>query len=144
MEPMTRLRGGMKMRINGMAGLWARTALIWFLITISFGLYMGMTEQFQFGPAHAHIGLLGWLSSAAFAAFYAMAGEGATGAKGPRLQWGVHNVGVAVMTGSLFMQLKAPDTGWAPIIGLGAMIVIVGVVSLTLMLWPRLGVNREG
>src|SRR5215210_2622841 len=107
------------MAANPIAGLWARTALVWFLITMCFGMYMGMTEQFHLGPSHAHMGVLGWLSSAAFAMIYAVAGEGAQGAKAPHMHWALHNVGVAVMTGALFMELYPPASSWGAIIPVG-------------------------
>jgi hypothetical protein len=56
--------------MNAMTGFWARTGLIWFLVTMSFGMYLGITQQFGFSSPHAHMGLLGWLSSAAFAFLY--------------------------------------------------------------------------
>ncbi len=127
------------MSANPIAGLWARTALIWFLITMCFGMYMGMTEQFHLGPSHAHMGVLGWLSSAVFAMIYSVAGAGAPGAKAPRMHWLLHNVGVAVMTGALFMELSHPGGKWGAIIPIGGLLIIIGAVWLAAMVWSRLG-----
>ncbi len=127
------------MASNPTAGLWARTALVWFLITMSFGMYMGMTEQFHLGPSHAHMGVLGWLSSAVFATIYAIAGAGPAGLKSPVMHWALHNIGVAVMTGSLFMELSHPNAGWGGIIPIGGAIIIAAAVWLAVMVWGRLG-----
>jgi len=130
---------GDRMSANPIAGLWARTALVWFLITICFGMYMGMTQQFHLGPSHAHMGVLGWLSSAVFATIYLVAGAGPAGSKSPMLHWALHNLGVAVMTGALFMMLSNPGGPWGGIIPIGGALVIVAAAWLTIMVWPRLG-----
>src|SRR5688500_4456719 len=122
------------MTANPMTGLWARTALVWFLITLGFGMYMGMTHQFHLGPSHAHMGVLGWLSSAVFATIYAVAREGPDGARAPWAHWALHNIGVAWMTGALFMQLSRPGGGWAALIPFGGLIVIIAAIWLTVMM----------
>src|SRR5687768_5145127 len=104
------------MTVNPITGLWARTALVWFLITICFGMYMGMTRQFHLAPSHAHMGVLGWLSSAVFATVYAIAKEGPAVTRAPHLHWALHNVGVAVMTGALFMMLSNRGEYWGALI----------------------------
>ena len=125
------------MTVNPMTGLWARTALVWFLITICFGMYMGMTKQFHLGPSHAHMGVLGWLSSAVFAMVYAVAKEGPAVWRAPRLHWALHNIGVAIMTGSLFMMLSGSES-WGALIPVGGLLVIIAALWLTVMMWPRL------
>ncbi|HEY1605457.1 MAG TPA: hypothetical protein VGF77_07635 [Allosphingosinicella sp.] len=126
------------MKMNAMTGLWARTALVWFLATVCFGMYMGMTQQFNYAPAHAHFGVLGWLSSAAFALIYAVAREGAEGAQAPRLHWAAHNIGLIVMGGALYLWLRTADTKWEPMIAIGGAIIVLSAIWLTAMLWPRL------
>src|SRR5688572_28619460 len=129
---------GEGMNANPIVGLWGRTALAWFLITMCFGMYMGMTKQFHFGPSHAHMGVLGWLSSAVFAMLYAVAREAPGASVAPRAHWAVHNIGVALMTGALFMMLRDPGSFWGALIPIGGLIVIVAAVWLTVMLWPLL------
>ena len=126
------------MTVNPITGLWARTALVWFLITLAFGMYMGMTGHFHLAPSHAHMGLLGWLSSAVFALIYGVASEGPAGARAPRAHWAMHNLGVAIMTGALFMELSRPGGGWAALIPFGGLIVVIAAIWLTVMMWARL------
>ena len=85
------------------------------------------------------MGVLGWLSSAVFATIYAIAGAGPAGSKSPILHWAVHNLGVAVMTGSLFMELSHPGGPWARIIPIGGALIILGAIWLAAMVWGRLG-----
>jgi hypothetical protein len=126
------------MKMNIMTSLWARTALVWFLVTLCFGMFMGMTQQFNYAPAHAHLGVLGWLSSAVFALIYGVARAWPEGARAPRLHWAVHNLGLVVMAGSLFMYLRTSDPSWEPLIAIGGAIIVVAAIWLTAMVWPRL------
>ncbi|MDB5691785.1 MAG: cytochrome-c oxidase [Alphaproteobacteria bacterium] len=126
------------MKMNGMTSLWARTALIWFLVTLCFGMFMGMTQQFNYAPAHAHLGVLGWLSSAVFALIYGVAREGPEGARAPQIHWAAHNLGLALMGGSLFMLLRTSDQSWEPFIAIGGAVIVLAALWLTVMMWPRL------
>jgi hypothetical protein len=125
------------MTMNRMTALWARTALVWFLLTIFFGMYMGMTRQFAFSPAHAHMGVLGWLSSAVFAVVYGVARPLPDQAATPRYHWAAHNLGVATMAFGLFMTIRN-GAGWEPVIPIGAAVVIASAIWLTVVMWPRL------
>jgi hypothetical protein len=126
------------MSMQPIVGLWARTALVWFLITICFGMYMGMTQQFHLSPSHAHMGLLGWLSAAVFAFLYGVAREGSPTAKAPKLHWALHNLGVAAMTFALLMFLSGRGEGWEILIPIGGLLVVIAAIWLTVMLWARL------
>ena len=125
------------MTLSRMSALWARTALVWFLVATLFGMYLGMTHQFQASSAHAHSGLLGWVSSGLFAFLYAL-----TGGKGdlPKLamtHWAVHNLGALTMVVSLFLFLTGNAAAQA-LIPIGGVLVILGVVWLLVTMWPRL------
>jgi hypothetical protein len=131
------------MKMNGMTSLWARTALIWFLVTLLFGMVMGMTQQFGYAPAHAHLGVLGWLSSAVFALIYGVSREWPAGARVPVLHWAAHNLGLIVMGGALFMFLRTGDAGWEPFIAIGGTVIFLAAIWLTVMMWSRLGVASQ-
>ena len=127
------------MTLNRMSALWARTALLWFLATMVFGMYLGMTQQFGLSSPHAHMGLLGWVSSALFAFLYSFCGGGEPLPRLGGAQWAAHNIGVATMVVSLFLTLSGRDMGL--FIAFGGLIVILGTLWLTATLWPRLRVR---
>ena len=126
------------MALNRMAGLWARTGLVWFVLTMGFGMYLGLTEQFHISSPHAHMGLLGWVTSGLFAFLYALTGGAPPAARAPTVQWGVHNLGVATMVTGLFLTIRHGPAQWTMLIPLGGAIVILATIWLTLMLWPKL------
>jgi len=128
---------------NRMTALWARTALLWFVVAVSLGLYMGITQRFQFTPAHAHIGVLGWLSSGVYAFLYAVARVGRPGAIAPKLHWGAHTLGVAAMTSGLFGAIGLGIASMMTLVVLGSQLVVVSVLWGAVMLWPRLAPTGE-
>lgn len=126
------------MALNRMSALWGRTALAWFMVVVSLGLYMGNTEQFQFGPSHAHIGVLGWLSSGVFAALYAMMGERGPGGLAPGLHWAAHTLGTASMTAGLFAAIGLGYQSLMVLVVVGSFLVVGSAFWAAVMLWPRL------
>ena len=124
------------MALNFMAGRWARTALMWFVLTILFGMYMGITQQFHLSSPHAHMGLLGWVSSALFAFLHAFA-DGAAG-RGAITHWVAHNLGVATMVTGMFLTARHGPAAWTMLIPLGGIVVVVATIWLAWQFWPKL------
>lgn len=47
-----------------------KVSVLYFMIGVTLGLYIGIADQFQYTSAHAHINLLGWVSSALAGVIY--------------------------------------------------------------------------
>ncbi len=125
------------MTLNQQTSLWARTALFWFVLTICFGMYLGMTEQFGLSSPHAHMGLLGWVSSALFAFLYSLTG-GAARATAAAIHWAGHNAGVVLMVVGLFLTMRHGAGPLTVLIPIGGTLVVLATLWLAWMLWPRL------
>lgn len=123
---------------NPMTGLWARTGLIWFLLTMIFGMYLGLTGQFGASSPHAHLGLLGWLSSIAFAFLWSAADPEGALARRARLHWAAHNLGMIVQVSSLWLVIRTGNPVFGMSIAVGGAIIILATVWVAAMLWPRL------
>jgi hypothetical protein len=131
--------GGIIMVLNRMAGFWARTALVWFVLAMLFGMCIGMSQQFGLSSPHAHAGLLGWVSSALFAFLYALTGGEEAPRRGPYLHWVAHNIGALTMVTGLFLTIQWGPASWTALIPAGGAIVILATLWLAVTLWPRLG-----
>ena len=124
------------MTITPMVSLWARTGLIYFLATMAFGLYLGITGQFGASSPHAHLGLLGWLSSLGFAFLHAIADPEGRLRGGASLHWIGHNVGIFVHGIALWLTIQGQPLGM--VIGIGGLIIIAANLILVAMIWGRL------
>lgn len=127
------------MELNKVTGLWARTALVWFVLTMGFGMYLGLTGQFGASSPHAHLGLLGWLSGIAFAFLWLLADPEAQLVRRARIHWALHNIGMIVQVSSLWMVISTGNEFYGRMIGLGGLIILLATLWLGTMLWPRLG-----
>ena len=126
------------MSLNAMTSMWARTGLIWFLATMTFGMYLGITSQFTASSPHAHLGLLGWLSSIAFAFLWSIADPENQTVWPARLHWAVHNLGLIVLVWGMWMVIRTGEEMYGGIIGLGGLTIILATLWLIFLLWPRL------
>ncbi|MGH6862581.1 MAG: hypothetical protein ACRECY_20245, partial [Phyllobacterium sp.] len=52
--------------------LFFKSATIFLLVGVVMGLQMGISGDHSAFPAHAHLNLLGWVSSAIFGIYYAL------------------------------------------------------------------------
>lgn len=116
------------------------TGVLFVLMGMSLGVYMGSNENFTLAPVHAHMNLIGWASMALMGAFYAFAG-----ARTPRrLAWasyGLMTAGVLVMIPSLAKVVSNDASGLPFLIGsylllFGGMLCFLGSVIIA---WRRCG-----
>lgn len=105
--------------------IWLRVAVVYFVIGVIFGMYIGITQQFQFSSVHAHINLLGWASLALSGIIYCLfpaAGESRLG------QWHfwLHNIGLPVMVIGLYLEIA--QLASLPLIPIGGIVAIIGII----------------
>lgn len=124
--------------MNAMTSLWARTGLLWFLATMCFGMYLGMTKQFGASSPHAHLGLLGWLSAIAFAFLWHVADREGQLTGRARVHWAIHNLGMVVQVFGLWMVMKTGNAAYGLVIASGGAILILATLWLAFLLWGRL------
>ena len=92
---------------------------------MSWGAYMGSTENFTLMPAHAHLNLVGWASLGLMGTFYQLSG------KTSRLGWINFFISVAavvVMIPSLALYLGGSKSAAGPL-AIGSVLAIVGMLT---------------
>jgi hypothetical protein len=99
--------------------LFFKTAIIWLIIGLIVGLQMGMSGNHTTIAAHAHVNLLGWVSSAIFGGYYAM-----------------YTFGLVVMLPALyFMELG--NTQLEPLVGIGSLITFAGALVFAAVIFSK-------
>lgn len=115
--------------------LFFRTAIIFLLVGITLGLVMSISQNHSASGAHAHINLIGWVTSALFGTYYALNPGKAEGLL-PRLHYGIYTAGAVVMNISLYLLLTG-NTGVEAIVATGSILVAAGVlIAAYVMLTP--------
>jgi hypothetical protein len=100
------------------------------LCGMSLGIWMGMHEDFVLMPVHAHLNLLGWVSMALYGLYY----RGAEAFR-PRLAWTqaiAGTIGFIVLTGGLAALLLTRDPRYIPVLTIGELLVVAGMVLFLL------------
>ncbi|MBY0223106.1 hypothetical protein ABZ756_04980 [Mammaliicoccus sciuri] len=87
-----------------MGAKWIKAAVIYFLIGVGFGLYMHATIELQWGATHAHINVVGWLTTAAIGIIYSVYPKAGNSALGKAQFW-LYNIGLPILLlGMLIIQ----------------------------------------
>ncbi len=98
------------------------------LIGMVFGMWMGAHQDFAAAPAHAHLNLIGWVTSALYGTFYALTAR-TMSVKLAWIQFAVSAIGLLVMIPSLFLLLlNGNDPKFEPGVTAGGIIVALGMV----------------
>ena len=110
-----------------------RLAVIYGLVGMTLGVFMGLSNDHSQAPTHAHINLLGWVSMALFGLYY-RSNERAAGMTMAKWQFWVMNLGVIVMLAALAMFM-AGTKGAAPVLGVASLVVLLGMLMFAFVVW---------
>jgi NADH:ubiquinone oxidoreductase subunit 3 (subunit A) len=110
-----------------------RSAILFLIVGISIGIHMSISQNHNVIGAHAHINLLGWVTSALFGGYYALNPAKAAG-RLPMIQYAVFTLGVIVMGVSLYLLL-AGNTAVEPIVAASSLITFAGVLLFAWIVW---------
>src|SRR5690606_22476201 len=102
-----------------------RAAILFLVVGIAIGLHMSISGVHNVTGAHAHINLLGWVTSAIFGGYYALNPAKADG-RLPMVHFGVYTVGVVVMSIGLYFLLLG-NAAFEPMVAGGSLITFAGV-----------------
>lgn len=113
--------------------LMMRTSVILLILGMLFGIDMGMRNNFQLAPAHAHLNLIGGVLMFLFGLFYRL--NPAVAATGLAKTQGIfHLIGAIVFpVGIAIVLLKGPSFEFAPIFG--SLIVLLAMVLFAIVVF---------
>ena len=124
-----------------MSNTFLRLGVLFALVGVSMGYWMGVTQQFGLSPVHAHTNLLGWASMFLYGLFYRAfpaAGEGLL----PKIHLGLAAVGLPVFMLGLAIKL-APIPSLMPVempllMG-GPTLVLLGMFTFAFIVFKATG-----
>lgn len=103
-----------------------KIAVIYLIVGVAFGIWMGITQKMQFAPVHAHINLLGWASLALMGVIYHIFPNAAK-TRLAAWQFWLYNIGAAGFVISLATVVSGRDAA-VPAAIVSAILVLIGVV----------------
>lgn len=111
-------------------------AVCYLVVGMCAGMAMGASGNFALAPAHAHLNLLGWVTTALYGTFYALTRETLS----VRLAWTnlfVSVAGVLVMLPALVLTLLG-RAGLEPVIGIGGLLSLIGLLIFAVSVFREL------
>jgi hypothetical protein len=111
-----------------------KTAVAFLLLGILLGLHMGITENHSAYPAHAHINLLGWVTSAIFGGYYAL-NPGRAHRRMALIQYGVYTLGLVIMLPALYLKYQVHMLSIEPVLAIGSLIVAAGALLFAVIVF---------
>jgi hypothetical protein len=106
--------------------IWIKAAVLYFMMGVGLGIYMGASGDHVLIPVHAHFNLLGWVSLALIGLIYRqfpVAGS----SRLATVQFWLHNLGLIVAM-LLLAGILRGHSGLDPVIGLASVVIGVSVV----------------
>jgi hypothetical protein len=116
-----------------MAIRFIKIAVLYLVLGVSLGLYMGITTKFTLTPVHAHLNLLGWASLALCGLVY-HAYPAAAETRLARIHFWIHNIGLPPLLIALALMLSG-NAALEPVVGILSMVVAVGILLFVVNVW---------
>lgn len=103
-----------------------KISVVYFMIGISFGLYMSLTHVFNLTSVHVHINLLGWMSLALVGLFYHhYPNLEKTGLA--KAHFWLHNIGLPIMMIAIALAILGVGEIFFPIATAGGAATLIGI-----------------
>jgi cbb3-type cytochrome oxidase subunit 1 len=116
-----------------MSARFLKTAVVYFVLAVALGVYMGATQKLAQVPVHAHLNLLGWVSMALFGLIYLAHPAAATTALA-RWHFWIHQLGLPALMVAVW-AIHAGSTAAEPVAGVLSIIVAIGIVLFAVNVW---------
>lgn len=110
-----------------------RIAAGYFVVGVTYGVVMGLTEKFTTAPVHAHLNLLGWVSLALAGMIYRLWPDMLHSRLASWHFW-LHNLGLPVLMVSLYFLLGG-HTEIGPVVGIASLVTFAGIVCFAVNVW---------
>lgn len=122
--------------------LYFKTTIIFLIIGIGMGLQMSISGTHDVIGAHAHLNLLGWVTSAIFGGYYALNPAKASG-RLPLLQYGVYTIGIVIMISALYFMLRG-NASLEPLVAIGSLVAFAGIILFAVVVFSTAKADHLG
>ncbi len=121
--------------MNRMAGSFIKAAVVYGVVGLALGVYMGATHELSLLTVHSHLGLLGWVTLAICAMYYQLVPVAAERALAKVHFW-TANAGLIVLSTSLVLKSQGVSAaeagaGIGSVLSLAALAMFLFVVFRT-------------
>jgi hypothetical protein len=116
--------------------IWIKLAVLYLIVGVCLGIWMGAHENFTLHPVHAHINLLGWATMALAGLIYTAFPE-AGKSKLAKVHFWLQNISLPVMMVALTMLLLG-NQKVVPVLAVAEILAAVGIVVFAFNIFMNL------
>lgn len=126
-----------------MGAKWIKLSVLYFALGIAFGLFIHYTVQLQWGATHAHINVVGWLTTAAIGVIYSIYPQAGNSALGKAQFW-LYNIGLPVLlTGMMMIYMDLPRYVLEIAVSGGGIAVAISVILFIINVFKNVHSNES-
>ncbi|WP_156856214.1 hypothetical protein [Oceanobacillus sp. AG] len=126
-----------------MGAKWIKIAALYFIIGIGFGLFALYTIQLQWGATHAHINVVGWLSTGLIGVIYSVYPKAGNSQLG-KLQFWLHQIGLPfLLIGMMMIYLDVPPIVLEIFVSGGGVAFLISVVLFIINLFQNVHASES-
>lgn len=122
--------------MQGLAARYFGSAIVYAILGMALGLYMGMSKDHSQMPTHAHLLVIGWVSFALFGVFYHLFPRAAEGLLA-KVQFWLAQVSLVALVVGLFLLFRGNE-GADPIAGVSSIGLLVSMALFGIIALPVL------
>lgn len=119
--------------------IWIKIAVVYLLLGVALGIFMGTSQNFTLRPVHAHVNLLGWATLALAGLIYSVFPE-AGNSKLAKAHFWLMNLALPVMMGALTLLLSG-KTAVVPVLAASEIAAAAAIAAFALNVFLNLGVR---
>lgn len=119
--------------MENFAARWIYMAVIYFVVAVGLGIFMGASHDHSLMAVHAHLNLLGWVSQGLTGVIYYYFQEAGRNKLASAHFW-IYNLALAPMMLALALLMKG-NVGAEPVLGITSMVVGVSVLLFAVNLF---------
>jgi hypothetical protein len=117
-----------------MSGRLLRIAVLYWVIAVAWGVYMGSKEDFTDIPVHAHLNLLGWVSLALCGLIYVVMPRLAE-TRLAQVHFWLHNLGLPPLMVGVWLIVHGHTDIGGPIAGIFSIVMLLGIIAFAGNIW---------
>lgn len=126
----------MEIKMENFAARWIYMAVIYFVVAVGLGIFMGASHDHSLMAVHAHLNLLGWVSQGLTGVIYHYF-QNAGRSKLASAHFWIYNVALAPMMLALALLLKG-NVAAEPVLGILSMVMGISILLFAInMFLPR-------
>jgi hypothetical protein len=141
LRPQLQAISGKEEDMNRIAGSFMKAAVVYGVVGLTLGVYMGATQKLALLTVHSHLSLLGWVTLSLCAMYYQLVPGAADGVV-PKIHFWSANIGLIVLAASLVLKARGVSAAEAGA-GIGSVLSLAALAMFLVVVFRTSGAKAS-